>query len=89
MAKRKVDRIARVVAEVEKVAKALRADVRKRVKARPLLKALQNAAERLRERAVKAAGEVEKYVHEIRRELEGSQAPKRGVRRRRTRRATA
>jgi len=29
MAKRKVDRIARVVAEVEKVAKALRADVRK------------------------------------------------------------
>lgn len=89
MAKRRGDQIARIVAEVESVAKRLRADVRKRVKERPLLKTLQKAAERLRERAATAAGQVEKYVHEIRVELEGNQAVKRGGGRRRSRRATA
>jgi hypothetical protein len=74
MAKKKQgDRVARIVADVEKAAKRLRADVRKRVTGAPLLKTLQKAAGQLRDRAAKAAGQVEKYVHEIRMELESAQ----------------
>ena len=83
MAKKHGDRVARMVAEVESAAKHLRADVRKRVKERPMLRALQKAAERLRERAAAAAGQVEKYVHQVRMELDGAPAPRRAVRRRR------
>ena len=83
MAKKHGDRLARMVAEVESAAKHLRADVRKRVKERPMLKALQKAAERLRERAAAAAGQVEKYVHQVRTELEGVPVTRRAVRRRR------
>jgi ElaB/YqjD/DUF883 family membrane-anchored ribosome-binding protein len=82
MAKKHKDRVANMVAEVERAAKHLRADVRKRVKERPMLRALQKAADRLRERAAAAAGQMEKYVHQLRMELEGAPAAKRAVRRR-------
>jgi hypothetical protein len=71
-----------MVAEVEKTAKKLRGEMRRRVKAAPMLKGLQKAAQRLRERAAMAASHVEKYVHEIRAELEGAM-PRKPVRARR------
>jgi hypothetical protein len=72
MAKRRGDRISELIKDVESSAKRLRADVRKRANATGLLKNLQTAAEQLRKRAAAAAGQVERYVHELRKELEGS-----------------
>jgi len=73
----KGDRIAELIKEVEAVAKRLRMDVRKRALASGLAKNLQAAADRLRKQAAAVAGQVEKYAHEIRRELEvgGKKAP--------------
>jgi hypothetical protein len=76
MARTAGDRVARLVAEVEKAAKKLRGEVRRRVKAAPMLRGLQEAADRLRERAATAARHIEKYVHEIRTELEHERARK-------------
>ena len=59
------------------MAKRLRADIRKRATAAGLLKGLQAAAGQLRKRAAVAAAHVEKYVHEIRKELEGGAKPAR------------
>ncbi|HVM95220.1 MAG TPA: hypothetical protein VMT89_02470 [Candidatus Acidoferrales bacterium] len=77
--KRPSDRVGRLVADVEALAKRLRSDVRKRVKGAGLPKRLQKAANDLRKRAAFAAAQVEKYVHQIRKELEGApqKAPKR------------
>ena len=66
----KGDRIAVLIKDVEKVLKTLRTDVRKRALASPLAKDLQGAAGRLRKQAAAVAGQVEKYAHEIRKELE-------------------
>ncbi len=77
--KRRNDRAGRLVAEVETLAKRLRMDVRKRAKEGGILKRLQKAADDLRKRAAVAAAQVEKYVHDIRKELEG--APKRAPKR--------
>jgi hypothetical protein len=82
MAKKPGERVARMVADVEKAAKKLRGDVRKRAKAAPMLKSMQKAAEQLRKRAATAAGQVEKYLHDIRLELEGAVASKPTARRR-------
>ncbi len=76
----KGDRIAELIKDVEAVAKRLRSDVRKRAAASKLTKSLQDTASSLRKQAAEVAGHVEKYVHEIRTELEkGSKktAPKR------------
>ena len=70
----KHDRVGKLVAEVETAARRLRADVRKRADNVGILRQLQSAADQLRKRAAVAAGQVEKYVHEIRKSLEG--APK-------------
>jgi hypothetical protein len=59
-----------VIKEVEGLAKTLRADIRKRIEAVHLPKALIRAAERLRKRAAYAAGQVEKYAHQLRQDLE-------------------
>ena len=71
------DRVGALVKEVEAVAKRLRLDIRKRAKASGLLKNLQSAADRLRKRAATAAAQVERYIHEIRKELEGATKPAR------------
>ena len=77
--KRPSDRAGKLVAEVEALAKRLRSDVRKRISETGLPKRLQKAAADLRKRAAAAAAQVEKYVHDIRTELEG--APKKAPRR--------
>ena len=70
--KAKGDRIGALVGEVESLAKRLRVDIRKRAKSTGLEKNLKAAADRLRKQAASAAQHVEKYVHELRKELEGS-----------------
>jgi hypothetical protein len=87
MARKQADQITRTVAEVERAAKRLRADIRKQARKRPLLRALLKAAERLRERAIAVVGQMEKYVHQVRLDLEAAPHPRRAVRRVRARRA--
>ena len=85
MAKARNDRIGELIKEVEALAKRLRADIRKRVKAGGLLKSLQAAAGQLRKTAATAAARVEKYVHELRKELESGAKPARRAPKRRKR----
>jgi hypothetical protein len=73
--KKQHDRVGALIADVEALAKRLRADIRKRAEAAGLLKNLQAAANQLRKRAAMAAAQVEKYVHQIRKELEASAKP--------------
>jgi len=68
------DRIGALVRELETVAKRLRADIRRRAAAGGILKQLESGANQLRKRAAAVAAQVEKYVHELRMELE--RAPK-------------
>jgi hypothetical protein len=72
MARNRGTQVEAVIKEVEAIAKVLRADIRKRIEATHLPKALARAAERLRKRAAFAAMQVEKYAHELRRELENT-----------------
>jgi hypothetical protein len=74
MARKRGDRIVQLITDVEKDAQDLRAAVREQVREARVLKRLQKAAERLRKRAATAAGYVEKYVHEIRTDLESRPA---------------
>jgi hypothetical protein len=67
--KKRSDEVGAIVADVEALAKRVRAGVRKQKTALP--KDLKVMAGRLRKRAAHAAGQVEKYVHEIRLDLEG------------------
>ena len=71
MATKKKDRISALVAEVESLAKRLRTDIRKRAEEAGLAKNLRKAADQLRKRAAAVAAQVEKYLHELRVELEG------------------
>ena len=73
--KKQGDRVGAVIAEVEALAKRLRTDIRKRADAAGLLKNLKSMADQLRKRAAKAAAQVEKYVHELRKELEAGAKP--------------
>lgn len=73
--KAKGDRIGALVGEVEALAKRLRTDIRRRAKAAGLEKNLKAAADQLRKRAAAAAAQVERYVHDIRKELEGGAKP--------------
>ncbi len=75
MAKKSGDRISILIKDVEKAAKQLRTGIRKRAKAAP--RSLESAANRLRRGAADIARLVEKYVHEIRVELEGAKKPAR------------
>jgi hypothetical protein len=63
------ERIGSLIKDVEKAAKQLRADIRKRAEAAP--KNMETAANRLRKGAADIAGQVEKYVHGLRVGLEG------------------
>jgi hypothetical protein len=84
------DRLSTVIKEVESAAKRLRNEIRKRANPMQLQKNLQDAATQLRKRAAQAAGQVEKYVQSIRKELERgtatskARAPRSAKRRRRT-----
>jgi len=64
------DRIGALVRELEAVAKRLRTDIRKRAGAAGILKQIESGANQLRKRAAAVAAQVEKYVHELRLELE-------------------
>jgi hypothetical protein len=84
------ERLAGLIRDVEKAARQLRADVQKRAQAAP--KRMENAASQLRKAAADIAGQVEKYVHDLRVGLEGRKpkpAAKRTVRRRKTARRRA
>jgi hypothetical protein len=63
------ERLASLIKDVEKAAKQLRSDIRKRAAAAP--KNMETAAARLRKGAADIAGQVEKYVHDVRVGLEG------------------
>jgi hypothetical protein len=70
MARQRGDQIAQLIAEVERDAKNLRTAVCKRAQEAGVPKMLQKAASQLQKRAASAAAQVEKYVHELRMELE-------------------
>jgi len=70
-----------MIRDVEKASRQLRADIQKRASAAP--RSMESAAVRLRKGAADIAGQVEKYVHDLRVGLEGRKpAPKRSARRR-------
>jgi hypothetical protein len=72
--RKREDRIAGLIKDVEAAAARLRAELRKRAKAAGILKRLEAAANQLRKRAAAVAGQVEKYAHDLRTELEGRPA---------------
>ena len=83
MAKTRGDGIGAMIREVEDLAKRLRTDVRKRVAAVGVPKDLPVVAAKLRKRAAAAAEQVEKYVHQLRVELErGAKKPAKPKRKR-------
>ncbi|MGH7786660.1 MAG: hypothetical protein ACRERC_07320 [Candidatus Binatia bacterium] len=81
------ERLASLIKDVEKAAKQLRADIRKRAQAAP--KSMEKAADALRKGAADIAGQVEKYVHDLRMNLEGKKPakPRKAAARTKTRRA--
>ena len=74
-AKKPGDRIGAMIGDVEELAQRMRADITKRAKAAGLPKNLQKVATQLRKRAATAAAQVEKYVHQLRKDLEGGARP--------------
>lgn len=75
-AKKQGDRIGTLIKDWEALAKRLRSDVAKRARAAGLPKDLQSAANQLRKQAAAVAAQVEKRVHQLRKDLEkGSIAP--------------
>ena len=82
------EQLGSLIKDVEKATKQLRADVRKRAETAP--KNMQAAAKRLRKGAADIAGQVEKYIHDLRVGLEGAKAaPKRTAKRKTTPRRKA
>lgn len=74
------ERLGSLIKDVEKAAKQLRADIRKRAATAP--KNMEVAANRLRKGAADIAGQVEKYLHDLRVGLEGAKpGPKRAAKR--------
>ena len=69
------ERLAALIKDAEKTLKQIRSDVRKRAASAP--KSLEAATMRLRKGAAEIAGQVEKYVHDLRVGLEGKPAAKR------------
>ena len=72
MARRRQDQISSFIRQIERTAKRLRADVRKRAKASGLDKKLKKAAAQLEKHAKTVSGHVGKYATEIRKELRGA-----------------
>jgi hypothetical protein len=81
------ERLAALIRDVEKAARQLRSDIQKRAQAAP--RNLESAAARLRKGAADVAGQVEKYIHDLRVGLEGRKpkaAPRKAARRKPARR---
>jgi hypothetical protein len=81
------ERLAALIRDVEKAARQLRTDIQKRAQAAP--RSMEQAAVRLRKGAADIAGQVEKYIHDLRVGLEGRKtaaAPRRAARRKPARR---
>jgi len=79
------ERLAALIKDLEKAARQLRADVRKRASTAP--KSLDAAVSRLRKGVTEVTRQVEKYVHDLRVGLEGKKpAAKRTTRRKPARR---
>ena len=70
------DRAKALIAEVEGLAKRLRGDLRQRAEAFAVVRQMERAAGQLRKRAAAAAGQVERYAHRVRTELEKGVAKK-------------
>ena len=64
-------RVSSLIREVEAAAKRLRADITKRAGPTAIQKNLERAASELRKLAANAAAQVEKYVGQLRKDLEG------------------
>jgi hypothetical protein len=73
-----------LVRDAEKSLRQIRNDIRKRAAAAP--KNLEAAAQRLRKGAAEIAGQVERYVHDLRVGLEGTKPAARPARRKPARR---
>jgi signal transduction histidine kinase len=79
------ERLAALIRDVEKAARQLRTDIQKRAQAAP--RSMEEAAMRLRKGAADIAGQVEKYIHDLRVGLQGRRpAARRAARRKATRR---
>ena len=63
------ERLAALIKDVEKAARQLRTDIQKRAQAAP--RSMEEAAARLRKGAADIAGQVEKYIHDLRVGLQG------------------
>jgi hypothetical protein len=84
MAKTPRDRLASLIREVEKAATRIRGNISKRARAET--KNLQKAAAQLLKAAADVAGQVERYVQQLRKDLEASLAkPARPAKRARSR----
>lgn len=71
MADKTYDHLSNIVHEVETLAKKLRREIRDAARASGFEKRVKTAANQLRKRAAKAAEQVERYVHQLRVDLEG------------------
>src|SRR5262245_36584026 len=76
------ERLAALIRDVERAARQLRADIQQRA-AQAAPRSMEVAAMRLRRGAADIAGQVERYIHDLRVGLEGRKAaPRRVVARR-------
>ena len=67
--KRKGNELAKMIAEIEALAKRLRGELRRAARNTGLIKNLEQAVAMLRKRAARIAELVEQYVHDLRVEL--------------------
>jgi hypothetical protein len=82
MTKKRPDRLTEMIVEIEAMAKRLRAELRRAVRATGLTKNLEQAAAALRKQAALMAALVERYAHELRIGLfKGAAVPRRAARR--------
>ena len=88
-AKKPQDQIGALIKDVEALARRLRAKITKRARAAGMPKDLQSAAKQLRKGAAVLAAQVEKYVHQLRKELEAGPARAHHAKARRRKHATA
>jgi hypothetical protein len=72
-------RVSSLIREVEAAAKRLRADITKRAGPTAIQKNLERAASELRKLAANAAAQVEKYVGQLRKDLEGRGSSKKSA----------
>lgn len=73
------ERTRALIAEVESLARRLRADLRRRIEASIVVRQLERAAAQLRTRAAAAAGQIERHARRLRVDLERTTRPPRGT----------